>query len=267
MIKIIDNLSAETAFNLLPFFSENCCDAYVVFSLLDWTSVDAAWVQTQGDEISALIVQKELSKLYVTANDNSDYYELADFISRLGGMVVHCPCGITSRLGVTAFSKLGLMVLNKDIESSKKAVNINDNLKQAFDLLTQSSKNILKKGIENKDLKKYTQRAYKEWLSKTSRGIFNGYTSVMGIKLSDKSLLSVAIADKLAGMIYIRDVATDSDYRKMGYATDCIRALCNNFREDNEVVFLACDDIRTENFYKKIGFERKDYLELGIVEL
>ncbi len=116
-------------------------------------------------------------------------------------------------------------------------------------------------------MKKFTDRAYKEWLSRTTRGIFSGYTSVRAIKVGDNSVLSVAIADRLGKNIFIRDVATDAEFRKMGYASDCISGLCRGFKKDGERVLLACNDLKTEKFYNKIGFEREAYIDLGIIEL
>ena len=121
--------------------------------------------------------------------------------------------------------------------------------------------------LKEKDFKKLSERAYKEWLSRTTRGIFNGFTTVRAVKSGENSILSVAVADKLGNNIYIRDVATDSDFRKMGYASDCISGICRDFMCEGDTVFLACNDLATEKFYKKIGFERKAYLDLGIIEL
>lgn len=269
MIKLVENLSDKTALQLVEFFGSSVEGLYVLISLLDYTSVDGAWVQTQGEEVTALIVQKEMSKVYLTANDMADFYELSDFISRLGGMVIHCESKTTAKIGMTAFSKISLMVLNENIEAGRASIELNDNLRPVFDLLTRSRQDIIKDStmLNGKDLKKLSDRAYKEWLSRTTRGIFNGFTMVRAVKSGENSILSVAVADRLEKNIYIRDVATDNDFRKMGYASDCICGICRDFKRDGDTVFLACNDSVSENFYKKIGFERKAYLDLGIIEL
>ncbi len=269
MIKLIENLTDKTALQLVEFFGSTVEGIYVLISLLDYTSVDGAWIQTQGDDVTALVIQKEMSKVFVTANSNADYYELGDFISRLGGMVIHCESKTTAKIGMTSFSKISLMVLNKKIEAGRNSVELNDNFRPVFDLLTKSRQNIIKDSVmlKSKDFKKLSERAYKEWLSRTTRGIFNGFTTVRAVKSGENSILSVAVADKLGNNIYIRDVATDSDFRKMGYASDCISGICRDFMCEGDTVFLACNDLATENFYKKIGFERKAYLDLGIIEL
>lgn len=267
MIKLIENLSKNTAEDLTAFFPDDTAAAFTLFSLLDFTSVDGAWLQTQGEDITALVVEKESSKVYVCACDTADLYELSDFITRLGGVVVHCCSDITERLGVTAFSKISVMALKKELTGGRESVEINDGLRPVFDLLTQSKTEILTNAVEKKDLKKYTDRAYKEWLSRTTRGIFSGYTSVRAIKVGENSILSVAIADRLGKSIFIRDVATDSEFRRMGYASDCISGLCRDFKRDGERVLLACNDLKTEKLYNKIGFEREIYMDLGIIEL
>lgn len=269
MLKIIENLSEKTAEQLYDFFREKLSGLYVVFSLLDWTGVDGVWVQSIDDEVTALVIQREMSKVFVTATENADFYELGDFISRLGGMVIHCSADISEKIGMTAFSKISLMSAENEIDSKRNSVEINDNLRPVFDLLTQSRQDIIKQKtvFTTRSVKKFTDRAYNEWLSRTSRGIFNGYTSVRAVKQGENSILSVAVADKLKTSVYIRDVATDSGFRQMGYATDCISGLCKDFKEQGDLVFLACNDMKTENFYKKLGFETKEYLDLGIIEI
>lgn len=269
MIKLIENLSDKTAVQLVEFFGSTVEGMYVLISLLDYTSVNGAWVQTQGDNVTALVVQKEMSKVFVTANDSADFYELGDFISRLGGMVIHCESTTAARIGMTSFSKISLMVLSENTEAGRASVELNDNLRPVFDLLTRSKQDIIKDSamFKSKDLKIISDMAYKEWLSRTARGIFNGFTTVRAVKSGENSILSVAVADRLEKNIYIRDVATDNDFRKMGYASDCICGICRDFKRDGDTVFLACNDSVSENFYKKIGFERKAYLDLGIIEL
>ena len=269
MLKIIENLSEKTAEQLYDFFCEKPSGLYVLFSLLDWTGVDGAWVQNIVGDVTALVIQREMSKVFVTATENADFYELGDFISRLGGMVIHCSPDITEKIGMTAFSKISLMCAEKEIASGRSSVELNDNLRPVFDLLTQSRQDIIKQKtvFTTRSVRKYTDRAYNEWLSRTSRGIFNGYTSVRAIKQGENSILSVAVADRLKNSVYIRDVATDSGFRQMGYATDCISGLCRDFKAQGDSVFLACNDLKTENFYRNLGFETKEYLDLGIIEI
>lgn len=267
MLKSIDNLSSETAKSLSGFFGSRLSDKFALFSLLDFQAVDGAWVQIEKDEVTALIVQKEMSKVYVTANSNADLYGMADFIRGLGGMVVHCPSELTSRLGVTAFSKLSLTELSGGCETTKKAVDLSGEPRKAFELITQKKLNILKDSLSGKDLKKYTEKAYREWLSKIKRGIDGGFTAVTAVTAGENSVLCAAVSDRLDKTVYLREIAEDTDFSKMGYSSDCVKAVCGELSKNGEVIFTACDDIKTENFYKKIGFERKDYLDLGIVEL
>lgn len=269
MIKLIENLNSETALGLADFFKKSADEMFVLMSLLDYTSVDGAWVQTQDDDVTALVVEKETSKVFLTAKENADFYELCDFVSRLGAMVVHCESSVSAKISMTAFSKISLMVLKKDIEKGKKSVEINDGLRPVFDLLTKSRQDIIKSAnaVKDKDLKKLSENAYKHWLARTSRGIFNGFTTVRTVKSGENSILSAAVADRLGSTVYIRDVATDRDFRKMGYASDCISGICRDFKKEGDTVFLACNDLAAENFYKKIGFERKAYMDLGLIEL
>ncbi len=47
MIKLIENLSKNTAEDLTAFFPDDTAAAFTLFSLLDFTSVDGAWLQTR----------------------------------------------------------------------------------------------------------------------------------------------------------------------------------------------------------------------------
>lgn len=268
MLRLIENLSEDTAVKLSGVLDEDYITSFVLFSLLDWVTVDGAWLQSENDDITALIVQKERTKLYITANEKADFTEIAEFIKCLGGMVVHCSSKITSKIGVTGFSKVSIMAFEGSTQKSEtKAVTLTDDLRMVYNLLTEKANSIMQNSFDKKNLKKVNENAYKEWLSRTSRGMLKGYTVVKAIKAGENSILSVAIADRLKDKVYIRDVTTDSAYRKMGYGTDCIISLCNEFLKDNATVFLCCDNIATEKFYKKLGFEARDYIELGIVEM
>lgn len=267
MLKLIENLSAETARQLSAVLPEDSVTSYVLFSLLDWYTADGAWVQDTDGEITALLVEKGQTKLFVAASENADFEEIGQFIRCLGGLVVHCAAAVTKKIGITPFSKLSLMSLCVPAEGGRHAVTLTDGLRPAFELLTKDRNEILGESVNTFDMKRLKDRAYKEWLSKTSRGILNGYTTVKAIMAGENAMLSVAVADTLGQRVYIRDVATDSGFRKLGYASDCIRGLCAELKTDDNEVFLACDDLKTENFYKKLGFQRKDYIELGIVEL
>lgn len=269
MIKLIENLDGKTALRLADFFGESVEGMFVLMSMLDYTSVDGAWVQTEDGEVTALAVQKEMSKVFLTAKESADFYELGDFVSRLGAMVIHCESSVAAKISMTSFSKISLMVLNRNIDSGRNSVEINDGLRPVFDLLTKSRQDIVR-GVnpgKQRDFKKISEQAYKQWLSVTARGIFNGFTVVRAVRAGENSILSAAVADRLGSIIYIRDVATDRSFRKMGYATDCISGICRDFKKDGDTVFLACNDLAAENFYKKIGFERKAYMDLGLIEL
>ncbi len=267
MLKGIDNLSPDTAKSLSDFFGSRPSDRFALFSLLDFQAVDGAWVQTEGNEVTALIVQKEMSKVYVTANGNADLYGMADFIRQLGGMVVHCPSELTSRLGVTAFSKLSLMELSGGCGRTEKTADISRDPRKAFELTAQKRLNALKYSLSEKDLKKYGEKAYREWLKRIKRGVDGGFTSVTAVKAGENSVLCAAVSDRLNETVLLREIAEDADFGKTGYFSDCVKAICGELSGKGEKILVACGDIKTENFYKKIGFERKDYLDLGIVEL
>lgn len=226
MLRRIENINAQTAEQLLGVLPQSLMTAFTLFALLDWCAVDGAWVQSdEQEQVTALVVQKDQTKAYVSVGENADFEELALFLRHLGGLVIHCVPDYTARLGVTPFSRHSFMVLSETPEPGKAAVSVTDTnaLRPVFDLLTQSARAA---AGDSAQFRKYSERAFQEWLSRTSRGMLGGYTAVKAVYAAENSLLSAAIADTLGQYVYIRDVATDRDYRKMGYGSDCVRGLC-----------------------------------------
>ena len=89
MLSLVENLSKQTAEQLYGFLPHDFVTAYMLFSLLDTFAVNGAWVQTVGDEVTALVIEKNQTKAYVAANDLADFEELRLFLRTLGGVVVH----------------------------------------------------------------------------------------------------------------------------------------------------------------------------------
>ncbi len=267
MLRRIENINAQTAEQLLSVLPQDFLTAFTLFALLDWCAVDGAWVQSdEKEQITALVVQKDQTKAYVSVGENADFEELALFLRHLGGLVIYCAPEFTARLGVTPFSRHSFMVLSETPEPGKKAVSVIDtnDLRPVFDLLIQSARAAAGDSIQ---FQKHSERAFQEWLSRTSRGMLGGYTAVKAVYAAKNALLSAAVADTLGKFVYIRDVATDRDYRKMGYGSDCVRGLCADLKQADNQIFLLCDDLKTERFYQKTGFVRQGSVELGIVEL
>lgn len=264
MLKLIENLSSDTAKRLCAVLPDSLSVAFTLFSLLDVHRVDGAWVQTEGERVTALVVSEGQTKAYVAASDDADFPELRLFLRTLGGVVVHCAPAQVKALGVTPFSKKSMMQLERVKDGGKQAQTVNDNLRPIYDLLVQSASTA---AGNTADFQKYNDRAYKEWLSKTTRGIFNGYTVVKAVYVGESALLAAGVADILGEYVYIRDVVTDSEYRHMGYGSDCVRGLCADLKTDTNRIFLLCGDLTTERFYEKSGFVRKGYIQQGIVEL
>lgn len=264
MLKLIENLSPDTAKQLLTVFPDNLHTAFTLFALLDVHRVDGAWVQTEDERVTALVVSEAQTKAYVLASDGADFEELRLFLRTLGGVVVLCAPEITEKIGVTAFSEKSVMELSELPEGGRQAQSVNDNLRPIYDLLMQNTAAV---AGDAPDFQKYADRAYKEWLSKTTRGIFGGYTVVKAVYAGENALLAAGTADILGDWVYIRDVVTDRDFRQMGYGSDCVRGLCAELKTDQNRIFLLCGDLKTERFYEKSGFRRVGYIKQGIVEL
>ncbi len=264
MLNLIENLSADTARQLYEVLPQDYVTAYMLFALLDSFAVDGAWVQTENEKVTALVIEKGQTKAFVAASKDADFEELRYFLRALGGVVIHAAPEYMRALGVTPFSRHGLMALHELPETGREAKTVTEDLRPVYQLLTQNAREA---AGDTMQYRKYAQKAYKEWLSAQSRGIFGGYTVVKAVFAEQNSLLSAAIADILGDFIYIRDVVTDADYRKMGYGRDCVLGLCKELKTEKNHIFLLSGDLKTENFYKKCGFQREAAIELGIIEL
>lgn len=267
MLRRIEHINAETAEQLLSVLPQDFITAFTLFALLDWCAVDGAWVQIdEKEQVAALVVQKDRTKVYVTAAKNADFEELALFLRCFGNTVLHCAPEYSARLGITPVSRHSFMALSELPAPGKEAVSVTDTneLRPVFDLLIQSAR--MAAG-DSTQFQKHSETAFCEWLSRTSRGMLGGYTAVKAVYGAENELLSVAIADTLGQYVYIRDVATDRSHRKMGYGSDCVRGLCADLKQADNQIFLLCDDLETERFYQKSGFQKQGSVELGIVEL
>jgi len=271
MLKLIENLGADTAEKLSSLLGKELYAQYTLISMLDWYNVNGAWLQECENKITALLVERENAYLYIAASDSADFEEIRAFAASLGGLVVNCRSEITKPLDVGEFSKHSVMTYSGGKESPSgsdkiRVETVTDNLRAVFDLLAQDLNDSFgtETGLSPRKVKKLRDRNYKEWLSKTSRGILNGFTVVKVVKTGENAILSVAVADKVGKSVYIRDVVTDKAFRKMGYAAACVTSLVREMKTEENEIFLVCSDLKTENFYLKCGFERTGYLTLGI---
>ena len=163
MLRRIENINAQTAEQLLGVLPQSLMTAFTLFALLDWCAVDGAWVQSdEQEQVTALVVQKDQTKAYVSVGENADFEELALFLRHLGGLVIHCVPDYTARLGVTPFSRHSFMVLSETPEPGKAAVSVTDTnaLRPVFDLLTQSARAA---AGDSAQFRKYSERAFQEW--------------------------------------------------------------------------------------------------------
>ncbi|HAQ29366.1 MAG TPA: hypothetical protein DCQ76_06575 [Ruminococcaceae bacterium] len=197
------------------------------------------WAQTdENADASALVLKKKNGDVLVCRFKGCDEEELSEFTGFLGGDVFICSenddCAerifmVLSDLPQTPTSSESLF----DITSSEYAV------------LT---------GVKPKE----NDRAFLEWLSKTSRGVFGGGTKIKCVRENGKTV-SLAAGDIIGKDAYIRDVATSENYRGRGFAADCVISLSRELKKTADCIFLMC---KPENakLYEKCGFRKKEYI-------
>lgn len=263
MLRLIEDPCINTAKTLLSRLQQDLYTAYTLFSLLDGVALDGAWVQTANDEtVTALVVSTKKSTVYVSASAQADFEELRLFFRIFDGKTVYADPVSLHKLGIKPVSQLVFMELDAFPEADSNAVTVFDDFRPVYDLVMQpvSMETDVVPAIKQENM-------YKDWLSKTARGVFGGYTTVKAIYADSGLLLSAAMADVLGGFVYLRDVVTDRAFRRQGYGSACVRSICKDLKTENNTVFLLCDADKIEEFYKKSGFVRKAGLELGIVDI
>lgn len=263
MLNLIEHISAQTVRQLYAVLPQDYVTAYTLFALLDSFAVNGAWVQTEDDVVTAVVLVKEQGQAFVAASEAADFEELRYFLRALGGVMLHAAPETMRSIGATPTSSHGLLVLKTLPELCREVITVTEDLEPIYRLLTQSAKQ------EESDSAPNTldaQNVYREWLSTQSRGIFGGYTVVKAVFSEENNLRSTAIADLLGDFVYIRDVATDANFRNRGYGRDCVVGLCKALKTEQNTVFLLSSEKKTEHFYQKCGFQKEATIELGFLE-
>lgn len=261
MIKLLETPSVQTAKKLLSALSDSVHTVYTLLPLLDISGLEGVWIQT--DEASrpiAVLVKPNCSFLRIAAEENADFPELRAFTDTFNKVFVQASPAVFRNLGITVQAQHRLMALEAEAAPTRTAAYIYDDFRPLYDLVVRTlptSPDSLPENVQEK--------LYKEWLSRTARGVFGGFTRVAAAYTEDNDLAATAFADILEDFAYLREVACVSAYRKQGYASSCVRTLCTDLRKDGiHHIFLSCD-AENETFYQKSGFQKCADLELGFL--
>lgn len=166
---------------------------------------------------------------------------------------------ILKALGILPQTKCSLMALETETEPTRTAAYVYDGFRPLYDLVVRTlptPPDTFPVSVQ--------ENLYNEWLSRTARGVFNGFTRVTAAYTDEHILAATAFADVLGDFAYLREVACAPEYRRQGYASSCVRTLCRDLRGSVAHIFLSCAP-NNELFYQKSGFQKCADLEMGFL--
>ena len=239
MIKLLESPSVTAAVNLLSVWPDSLYTAYTLLPLSLMHSSDGVWIQTDGENRPVAVLSKPQDGfLRIAAKENADFEELRAFLNSFGTCCLQASPAVLQVLGILPQTTFSLMALETETEP------------------TRTPPDSLPEAVQN--------RLYNEWLSRTARGVFHGFTHVTAAYTDENILAATAFADILGDFAYLREVACAPEYRRQGYASSCVRTLCRDLRDDVAHIFLSCAP-DNELFYQKSGFQKCVDLEMGFL--
>ena len=260
MLKLSENPAQDTAAELLSCFSADFYTVYALLPLLDRHSLDGVWIQTdEKDRTTAILTKPRRGYLRIAAKENADFEELRLFAATFSQALIQTSPEICRKLGIETKSKISLCALETYVAPKRKAVSVYDGFRPIYELIVRTlptPPDTFPVSVQ--------ENLYNEWLSRTARGVFNGFTRVTAAYADEHILAATAFADVLGDFAYLREVACAPEYRRQGYASSCVRTLCRDLRGSVAHIFLSCAP-NNELFYQKSGFQKCADLEMGFL--
>lgn len=260
MLKLSENPAQDTAAELLSCFSADFYTVHALLPLLDRHSLDGVWIQTdEKDRTTAILTKPRRGYLRIAAKENADFEELCAFLNSFGNCLLQASSAILKALGILPQTKCSLMALETETAPTRTAAYVYDGFRPLYDLVVRTlptPPDTFPVSVQ--------ENLYNEWLSRTARGVFNGFTRVTAAYTDEHILAATAFADVLGDFAYLREVACAPEYRRQGYASSCVRTLCRDLRGSVAHIFLSCAP-NNELFYQKSGFQKCADLEMGFL--
>lgn len=260
MIKLLESPSVTAAVNLLSVWPDSLYTAYTLLPLSLMHSSDGVWIQTDGENRPVAVLSKPQDGfLRIAAKENADFEELRAFLNSFGTCCLQASPAVLQVLGILPQTTFSLMALETETAPTRTVAYVYDGFRPFYDLVVRTLRtppDSLPEAVQN--------RLYNEWLSRTARGVFHGFTHVTAAYTDENILAATAFADILGEFAYLRDVACAPAFRRQGYASSCVRTLCKDLRGRAEHIFLSCAPAN-ELFYQKSGFQKCADLEVGFL--
>ncbi len=224
---------------ILQFNGYDLTDIYAVriLSLLNAYGCKypfARFYRQINDDGSVTAILSVLDKdITISFDKNADRDELSQFVSVIGFDSVLCD----EALEIDSCYECGIvMKTDKSIEIPCNYMEI-DEYPHLFDLY-----NFIDYGEINFD----------SWYVDISHRIRHGAAKAFTLNMDEEIISSAIFSSIYKNNAILTGVQTKPEFRKMGYGSALISAMCCDF---NGTVYLMRENGRNESFYKKLGFE------------
>lgn len=238
MIKLIEYIDSEICKvnSLYNALSEKIVSTY---NLHDNTNKPLIYSQTDDNGNVTGIILNSLSDITVSVNEQSDVDELKDFLNCIGYKCVKS----NREIDLNNKNRQGFIVEyvgDKTIQTKNAEIISSEEIKNIFPLIKQCFE---------------TEIDFSEWFCDCSHKIRHSKAAISAVKIDERYVSSATCMFKTDCSATMLSVCTDKNFRKSGYASDCIYKLINDLdKKNNKDVFLLCEDKMIE-FYKRIGFK------------
>ncbi|MDE6385785.1 MAG: GNAT family N-acetyltransferase [Eubacterium sp.] len=231
MIKQIEEISQFNGYDLTDIY------AVRILSLLNAYGCKypfARFYRQINDDGAVTAILSVLDKdITISFDKNADRDELSQFVSVIGFDSVLCD----EALEIDSCYECGIvMKTDKSIEIPCNYMEI-DEYPHLFDLY-----NFIDYGEINFD----------SWYVDISHRIRHGAAKAFTLNMDEEIISSAIFSSIYKNNAILTGVQTKPEFRKMGYGSALISAMCCDF---NGTVYLMRENGRNESFYKKLGFE------------
>ena len=193
------------------------------------------WIQYEND-MPVTAISKFYGDMTVYATDKTDFDELKEFFMITGFSSVLCE----KEIFPDSYSGI---VMEKISENADVKAEVNPNLSEVYRLLESCKSD------------NFEVPSYKDFILDMSHKIRHETALCVGVREGEKLVATAMTVAQSETCAIIGAVATDKNYRKWGYGSQCVKALCHLL--NGRKIFIMRDESENECFYKSMGFENK----------
>ena len=202
------------------------------------------WVQYEND-MPVTAVSRFYGDMTVYATAQTDFDELKEFLEMTGFTSVLCEKEIFK----DSYSGI---IMEKISANTDVTAEINPDLNEVYRLLESCKSD------------KFEVPGCEDFILDMSHKIRHETALCVGVREGEKLVATAMTVAQSETCAIIGAVATDKNYRKLGYGKKCVQALCHLL--NGRKIFIMRDQSENECFYKSMGFENqgKFYIKRGM---